>query len=170
MFTMGAATRAIAAVFSSAAMLFVAMTTATADKGSQADIDKLISLLSGGYIPTDCIVGNQYPQDPFLARLGCGENSRPGGPRGAIYSLYGGGADLYDAFGHYVHSGSPLTCPGQSAPGPIPWEGGMVVCTTARGPDDGAPTLSWTNAANLMAATATGRDLASVYAWWLTAR
>ena len=46
----------------------------------------------------------------------------------------------------------------------------MMVCSTARGPDEGAPMLSWTKTVDLLVVSARGRDLASLYAWWLTAR
>ncbi len=148
----------------SAVILFGVSATATADPtDDQANNDKLFALLSGGYTPADCQAGKQYPQDPFLARLGCGPNSQPGGPAGAIYSLYGNAADLNKTFNIYVNSGTPLACPGATSPGPVPWQGGSVVCTTARGPDDGAPMLSWTKTADLLVVSARGRDLASVY-------
>ena len=56
--------------------------TATADPTNN---DKLFAELSGGYTPSDCKAGKQYPEDPFLflARLGCGPNSQPGGPNAA---------------------------------------------------------------------------------------
>ena len=31
-----------------------------------------------GYTPADCQASEQYPEDPFLVRLGCGPNSQPG--------------------------------------------------------------------------------------------
>jgi hypothetical protein len=68
---------------------------------NQANNDKLFALLSGGYTRSDCQAGKQYPEDPFLARLGCGRNSRPGGPDAATYSLYGNIADLNKTFNHY---------------------------------------------------------------------
>src|SRR5262249_54820661 len=53
--------------------------TATADPSdNQANNDKLFALLPGGYTPANCQAGKQYPEDPFLARLGCGRNSQPG--------------------------------------------------------------------------------------------
>src|SRR5262245_54732878 len=91
---------------------------ATADPtDNQANNDKLFALLSGGYTPADCAAGKQYPEDPFLARLGCGPNSQPGGPISATYSLYGNPADLNKAFD--VNIAAPLACPGATDPGPI---------------------------------------------------
>jgi hypothetical protein len=167
MFTMLRTVRAVAVVCLSAATVFGSTGTAAAGPSSN---EKLLGLLSAGYTPADCTPSDQYPEDPFRARFGCGANGQPGGPRSAIYSLYGTGLDLTEAFQRYASSGSPLPCPGQVDPGPIGWQNGLVVCTTARGPSDGAPTLSWTKSADLLAVSATGTDIASLYSWWLTAR
>ncbi|MBY0290153.1 MAG: hypothetical protein K2X52_23870 [Mycobacteriaceae bacterium] len=78
----------------------------------------------------------------FVARLGCGQNSRPGGPYNAVYTLYGSPADADTAFGILAGSGSPVACPGAAGAQPVAWGSGMVVCTTAGGPRQGAPTVS----------------------------
>jgi hypothetical protein len=171
MFTLIRAARAITIVCLSAVTLFGVSATATADPAdNQANDDKLFALISRGYTPADCQASKPYPQDPFLARLGCGPNSQPGGPVGAIYSLYASTADLNNTFDNYVNSGAPLACPGTTDPGPTAWQSGMVVCSTARGPSEGAPMLSWTKAGDLLVVSAMGSDLDSLYAWWLTAR
>lgn len=141
----------------------------TADPTDNQANDELSQMLSGGYTLADCRASQPYPQDPFLARLGCGPNSEAGGPTGAIYSLYGTAADLNKTFAIYAHSGAALACPGAADPGPTAWPGGMVVCSAARGPNEGAPMLSWTRDADLLAVSASGSDLASLYAWWLAA-
>src|ERR1700692_3131183 len=126
MFTFVQGARAMTVVCLSAVTLFGTSATATADPtDNQANNDKLFALLSGGYTPADCHAGKQYPQDPFLARLGCGRNSQPGGPWAATYSLYGNPADLHKTFNQY---GTPIPCPGTTDPGPIPWQGGMMKC------------------------------------------
>ena len=142
--------------------------TATADPAdNQANNDKLFALLSGGYTPADCKAGKQYPEDPFLARLGCGPNSQPGGPVGATYSLYGNPADLNKAFN--VNSAAPLPCPGTTDPGPIAWEGGMVKCGHDFYPQQSQSMLTWTKDADLVVVNVEGADLASLYDWWLSA-
>jgi serine/threonine-protein kinase len=151
------------------AVLFGGSAPAAADPTTdRAHNDELAGLIPAG--SADCQVGQQYPEDPFLARLGCGQNSQPGGPYGAVYSLYGSPADMDAAFGRLAGSGSPVACPGAADAQPVSWGGGMVVCTTARGPREGAPTVSWTKASNLFVGSASGGDLDSLYAWWLGAR
>ena len=46
-----------------------------------------------------------------------------------------------------------------------------VMCNLYQQPDEGAPILTWTKNADLLVVTAKpkGRDLAALYAWWLTA-
>ena len=140
---------------------------------NQANNDKLVALLSGGYTSADCQASKLYPEDPFVARLACGPNSQSGGPVNAIYSLYGSVADLNKTFNVYVHLGAPVPCPGSTQPGPTAWPGGMVVCSASNQRlDEGALSLTWTRSADLLVVTAkpNGRDLASLYDWWLTAR
>jgi hypothetical protein len=174
MSTLIRAARAMAAVCLFAVIGLGESPTATADPtDNQANNDKLSGLLSGGYIPAECQASKPYPEDPFLARLGCGSNDLPGGPVSAIYSLYGSVADLNNSFNIYVNSGTPVPCPGTTGPGPSAWQGGMVLCATSnQQPDEGAPFIAWTRNADLLVVSAKpkGRDLAPLYAWWLTAR
>ena len=152
----------------SAVTLFGTSATATADPtDNQANSDKLFALLSGGYTAADCQAGKQYPEDPFLARLGCGRNSQPGGPNAATYSLYGNVADLNKAFGLY---GAAIPCPGTTDPGPTAWQGGTVKCGHDFYPHTSLYMLTWTKDADLVVVNAEGPDLASLYAWWLSAR
>ena len=172
MSTLMRAARAVNLVCLSAAILFGVSATATADPtDNQANNDKLFAMLSGGYTPTDCQASRQYPEDPFLARLGCGPNNQPGGPLRAVYSVYGSVADLDEAFNLIVGSGDPVPCPGTTDPGPIAWQGGIVLCATSHTQvDAGVPMLAWTKGADLLVVNVTGRDVAALYAWWLTAR
>jgi serine/threonine-protein kinase len=141
---------------------------ATADPiDDQANNDKLFALLPGGYTPADCAAGKQYLEDPFLARVGCGPNSQPGGPIMATYSLYGNPADLNKVFN--LNIADPLPCPGTTDPGPISWSGGMVKCGSPY-PHLGGVMLTWTRDADLLIAIVQSSDLASLYAWWLAAR
>jgi len=93
-------------------------------------------------------------------------------PFSAIFSLYGSAADLNKTFDVYVNSGAPVPCPGATDPGPMAWQGGMVLCATShQQPDEGARMLTWTKNADLVVtAKPKGRDLAALYDWWLTAR
>jgi serine/threonine kinase PknH len=163
MFTFVQGARAMTAACVSVVTFFGTSTTATADPAdTQANNDKLFAELSGGYTPADCKAGKQYPEDPFLARLGCGRNSRPGGPNAATYSLYGNIADLNKTFDLY---GPSIPCPGPTA-----WPGGQVKCGHGLYPQQSQSMLTWTKDADLVVVNAVGADLPSLYAWWLTAR
>jgi serine/threonine-protein kinase len=167
MFTVQGA-KAMIAVCVSVVAFFGASATAAADPAdNQANNDKLLALLSGGYTAADCQAGKQYPEDPFLARLGCGRNNQPGGPNAAIYSLYGNIADLNKTFNLY---GASIPCPGTTDPGPSAWQGGMVKCGHGFYPHASQSMLTWTRDADLVVVNAEGPDLASLYAWWLPAR
>jgi len=168
MFTFVQCARTMTAACVSIVTFFGTSATATADPAdNQANNAKLFALLSGGYTPADCQAGKQYPEDPFLARLGCGRNSQPGGPNAATYSLYGNVADLNKTFDQY---GASIPCPGTSNPGPTAWPGGMVKCGHGFYPQQSQSMVTWTRAADLVVVNAQGPDLASLYAWWLSAR
>jgi serine/threonine kinase PknH len=168
MFTFVQGARAMAVAFVSAVTFCGTSATATADPtDNQANNDKLFAQLSGGYTPADCQAGKQYAEDPFLARLGCGRNSRPGGPNAATYSLYGNIADLKKAFSQY---GASIPCPGTTDPGPIAWQGGMMKCGHDFYPHVSLSMLTWTKDADLVVVNAEGPDLAALSSWWLTAR
>jgi serine/threonine kinase PknH len=168
MVTFGRGARALTAACVSVAALFGMSATATADPSdNQANNDKLFALLAGGYTPADCKAGKQYAEDPFLARLGCGRNSQPGGPNSAIYSLYGNTADLNKAFGQY---GASIPCTGTADQGPTAWQGGMMKCGHSFYPHTSQYMVTWTKDADLVVVNAEGPDVASLYAWWLTAR
>ncbi|MBV9515966.1 MAG: hypothetical protein JO280_18300 [Mycobacteriaceae bacterium] len=168
MFTFVRRAQAMTAVCVSVVAFFGASAMAAADPpDNQANNDKLFSLLSGGYTPAECRAGNQYPQDPFLARLGCGRNSQPGGPNAAIYSLYGNSADLSKAFNNY---GASIPCPGTTDQGPVAWQGGMMKCGHDFYPQQSQYILTWTRDADLVVVNVDGPDLNGLYNWWLTAR
>jgi len=163
MSTLSRAATAAAVVSLSAATVFGSSATASAGPIN----DKLLSLLSAGYTPAACTLAEPpSEQDPYRSRFNCGPNAMPGGPRSAVYSLYGSGAELTEALQAYSYAGAPLACPGQVDPGPIGWQNGLVVCTTT----EGTPTLTWTKPTELLAVSASGPDIASLYAWWLTVR
>ena len=168
MFTFVQGARAMTAVCVFVVTFFGTAATAAADPAdNQANNDKLFALLSGGYAAADCQAGKQYPEDPFLARLGCGRNSQPGGPNAATYSLYGNSADLNKAFNLY---GPSIPCLGTTDPGPGAWQGGMVKCGHDFYPHTSQSMLTWTRDADLVVVNVEGPDLASLYAWWLSAR
>jgi len=168
MFTLVQGARAMTAMCVCLPTFFGTSATAAADPtDNQANNDKLFALLSGGYTRADCQAGKQYPEDPFLARLGCGRTSRPGGPDAATYSLYGNIADLNKTFDRY---GASIPCPGTTDPGPIAWPGGMVKCGHDFYPQQSLSMLTWTKDADLVVVNVEGPDLSALYAWWLSAR
>jgi hypothetical protein len=144
MFTFVQGARSMTTVCLCAVAFFGASVTATADPAdSQGNNDKLFALLSGGY-----------------TRGG-------GGPNAATYSLYGNIADLNKAFNIY---GSAIPCPGTTDPGPVAWQGGRVKCGHDFYPHTSLSMLTWTRDADLVVVNVEGADLASLYAWWLSAR
>jgi hypothetical protein len=140
-------------------------TTARADPDNQVNNDKLFAMLSGGYTPADCQASKQYPEDPFLARLGCGPNGQEGGPTGATFSLYATDADMNAAFNRRL--GDPIACSETTGPGPVSWSVGMVQCSHN---SRAGTALSWTRNADLLVGVVSGSDVGSLYNWWLTAR
>ncbi|MDT5255793.1 MAG: hypothetical protein QOD10_873 [Mycobacterium sp.] len=167
MFNLIRAARATTVACLSAVTILGVSATATAQPGdNKANNDKLFAMLSGGYTPPYCVAGKLY--DAAIARLGCGP--LPGGPSGSVWSLYSNVADANNDFGKLANSGSPLPCPGTTDTAPVAWPGGMVSCRTARGPNDGAPTLAWSRSADSLVVSASGHDLAALYSWWLGAR
>jgi hypothetical protein len=159
MFTFVEGVRVMTAVCVSVVTFFGISATATADPpDNQANNDKLFALLSGGYTPADCQAGRGF---------GCGRNSQPGGPNAVTYSLYGNTADVNKTFNLY---GASIPCPGTTDPGPTAWPGGTMKCGHDFYPHTSQSMLTWTKDADLVVVNAEGPDLASLYAWWLTAR
>ena len=157
--------RAVAVGCLSAVTLIGASATAAADSPDDETLAGLVPAGSG-----DCQVSNLYPEDPFIARVGCGQNGAPGGPYSAVYSLYGNPAGVDATFGRLAATGDPVPCPGATGPEPTAWGGGMVACAVATGPRQGASTVSWTKAGDVFVGSATGNDLDALYTWWLGAR
>ena len=169
MFELMQTARAIAIGCISAATLLGFSATAAADPtDTDASNEKLAGLIPPG--SGDCQVSKQYPEDPFLARLGCGQRSQPGGPHGATYSLYGSPADVDTTFGRLAGSGNPVPCPGAAGPEPVSWGGGMVVCTTAAARSRARRLCRGPRPRICLSGSAMGNDLAALYTWWVAAR
>jgi serine/threonine kinase PknH len=167
MFNVVQAARAMTAACISVAVFFGMSAPAAADPtDDQANNDKLFAFLSGGYTPSDCQASKHYPQDPFLARLGCGPDSQPNGPHAATYSLYGNKADLDKTFNVYDASNP---CPGTTEAGPTTWSGGRVKCGHISYPV-GEYMLTWTRDADLVVVNVSGQDPTALWNWWLSAR
>jgi serine/threonine kinase PknH len=159
---------ATASAIAAGTILGFAATSAAQPADNQANNAKLFGMLSGGYAPANCVASKLY--DAAIARLGCGATGQPGGPNGAIYSLYANATDMNTAFNGLTHSGDMVACPGSAVLAATAWPGGMVACTTARGPSEGAPMVAWTRTADFLVVSARGQDLATLYNWWLGAR
>jgi hypothetical protein len=155
-----------AAALCLAATLFGLSAPANAEPrdADPANNDKLLAIVAPGF--TDCIVSKLY--DAAIARVACSKGL-PGGPTAVIYSLYGNDADMNKAFDSLTRSADPVPCLGAIDSAPSAWNGGMVWCGTFRGPGQGMPTVVWTRTADLVVASASGRDLVGLYGWWLTA-
>ena len=164
MFTFVQGARAMTAVCVSAVTFFGAPATATADP---TDNNKLFALLLWGLHPGRVPGWQAVSRGPFprTARLRPQHSARR--PNAATYSLYGNIADLNKTFNQY---GASIPCPGTTDPGPIAWQGGMVKCGHDLYPQQSQSMLTWTKNADLLVVNAEGPDLASLYAWWLSAR
>jgi hypothetical protein len=158
--------------FSAAALCLLAATTfglsapanAEPRDADPANNGKLLAIVAPGL--TECVVSKLY--DAAIARVGCSK-SPPGGPTAVIYSLYANADDMNKAFDSLTRSSDPVPCLGSIDSAPTAWNGGMVWCGTFRGPSQGAPTVVWTRTADLVVASAGGRDPVELYGWWLTA-
>ncbi len=155
--------------------------TASADPENQ-----LRGMLPAGYGPDSCQPADNPPvHGEPLAALECWNNSMPGGPTYAYYSLHTNHDMLNDAFWN-ERNGSRQAyawfepCPGwqgSGPPAPATWHhdgtpeqiAGWIVCGHVYGPvhgDPNAKAVMWTRDSDLLLSVAEGPDLAGLYDWW----
>lgn len=151
-------------------------TTAAADPvNDPADVQTLMSHLSGGYTPADCHPGGAHSA-VAVAAVNCDNYSHdPGGPRNADHLLYANTDDLNADFQRGLAE-DPQT-PAQPFPdgttGPVEWNrgghnGSVVLLGT--GPGDGVY-LVWTDIpARMLVVAEQGiapeRTQTALYDWW----
>lgn len=145
-------------------------TRANVDPEQQA---RLLALVPDGY-PTGACSAGEPPQEA-IAILSCTNNTDPGGPTSATYTLFRDKSALTNAFDHVVHTSAVVVCPGNyQSPGP--WRrnatpdrsAGMLVC----GQQQSLPMVAWTTDEEQMLSVVRskrgGPNLEQLYAWWST--
>lgn len=137
----------------------------------QSDAEaRVLSLVPRGYAEDSC--GPVVPPEGALAQVSCTQNTDPGGPLTATYTLARDGA-LEELFDQVVNTSSVVNCPG-NIQSPGPWrrnatpdqQAGMLVC----GFQQNRPTVAWTTTANDLISEIhsgpQGPNMVQLYTWW----
>lgn len=129
---------------------------------------RLLNLLPAGYTSSSCT-----PVRPrvagSLSTLDCGQNSEPGGPPKARYSLYTNAAALAANFKASSDADTLMPCPdGYKSPGTWNYKStpdqvaGSIACGTYNNNQD----VTWTKDSQLLLGDAQGPNLAELQQWW----
>lgn len=132
---------------------------------------RLLKLLPSGYPQDTC--SSTTPLGGAIAQVTCGRNVDVDGPPSATYSLFPDSGALHLSFDNTVQATTVVNCPGRiQSPGA--WHrtatpdktSGMLLC----GMRQGAPTLVWTNDADLVIGSLQTEHstptLEQLYSWW----
>jgi hypothetical protein len=131
---------------------------------------RLMSALPAGYGAGGC--NPIVPVTDAVATVECKQNSKPGGPGFARYSLFRDQSALDSNFTTSIRQDEQLlSCPGSDAESPNTWHytstpdqvEGQVACGTYKG----RPDIAWTRNNDLLLGDAQGSDLAAMHDWWL---
>lgn len=130
-------------------------------------MDDLIAIVPPGYGPDSC----QPIDTKGLARLRCGPNSLPGGPKQAVYGLYQSPqatANSFQAFYDNDLKDIHASCPGGKSTNPayIQTPDGTQLGAYACG--DAPPTVIWVVNVPKFAGWAEGDNLEDLFKWWKT--
>ena len=143
-------------------------TTASVDPEAQA---RLLRLLPAGYPSNSCTP--VAATEGVLAQVNCENNSDPGGPLSATYTLVSDKTALDAAFDDIVRASTRVNCPG-NIQSPGPWRrnatpqktSGVLFC----GMQESRPTVAWTDDDDLVVSTVQsgppGPTFDQLYAWW----
>ncbi|AFM19334.1 hypothetical protein Mycch_4632 [Mycolicibacterium chubuense NBB4] len=143
----------------------------TETESRQAAEGHLMGMLPRGYAPDACEV--VVPAKGALAQVSCTNNTDPGGPLTATYTLAKDSDSLKDLFDDVVSTSSVVDCPG-NIQSPGPWRrnatpqqsAGTLVC----GFQQSKPTVAWSTDANLMLSEVQsgpqGPNMVQLYTWW----
>lgn len=145
--------------------------TTTPPPQTESSDQQLMALLAPGHDSANC-----RPADPpaagALATVDCEQNTKPGGPAFARYSLFGDKATLDAAFQEAIEVNSELLqCPNSGLESPTTWHytetpdqiAGQIACGTY----NENPDVVWTKDENLLLADAQGPNLEDLHNWWL---
>jgi serine/threonine kinase PknH len=127
---------------------------------------RLLGAVPAGY---DFCEPVKPPISGALVTVDCGQNTSPGGPQTASYSLYQTTDALDDAFGSAVDQGTLQDCPGGGEnPGTWDYENTpeSVEGSMACGLYQDTPEIVWTKYSDLMLGMAQGGELADLHNWW----
>jgi serine/threonine kinase PknH len=132
---------------------------------------QLINILPAGYGPDSCQPVEQ-PVRNAVATVDCFDNSMPGGPAAARYSLFKDAQALAASFHNGTLNQVTVTpCPnGGSSPGEWVYGSatevaGEKMCGTD--PDNNNATVGWTENSLLLQGVAEGPNLDALYNWWM---
>ncbi|MEW5813242.1 MAG: hypothetical protein AB1925_27790 [Actinomycetota bacterium] len=132
---------------------------------------RLMRMLPRGYAPDSC--ESVVPAQGALAQVSCGQNTDPGGPLSATYTLAADKGAVKDLFDNIVSTSSVVDCPG-NIQSPGPWRrnatpqqtAGTLVC----GFQQSKPTVGWSTDADLLISEVqsgpTGPNMVQLYTWW----
>ncbi|MEZ0340646.1 hypothetical protein ACAG25_11760 [Mycobacterium sp. pV006] len=133
--------------------------------------ERLLNLLPRGYPQGACTP--VVPPKGALAQVSCTENTDPGGPLTATYTLARDDDGLADMFEEVIATSSVVNCPG-NIQSPGPWrrnatpdqEAGTLVC----GFQQSRPTVAWTTTADQLLSEIhsgpQGPNMVQLYSWW----
>lgn len=139
----------------SVAVTIVVAALGAAPRVGADSLADLMRMLPAGYSSDSCKAGNS---PGALAAVDCRDNSLPGGPTYATYSLFRDYTGMYDAFTASLKTSTwaPATCPGKQSSDPTAVIGsngkqyGFIACGRGTGSDwqvrDGA--VAWTRNAD----------------------
>ncbi|MGV0837135.1 serine/threonine-protein kinase [Mycolicibacterium thermoresistibile] len=153
-----------------AAAADTAETTTSAPRDTAAE-NRLLTMLPPGYAAGAC--GPVPAPEGALAQVVCRENTDPGGPPTATYTLARDEAAMQEAFDEIVSASATVNCP-NFIQSPGPWRrnatperiSGTLFC----GIQQNEPLVAWTDDANLLVSAVhsgpQGPTLDELYAWW----
>lgn len=135
--------------------------------------NRLLTMLPPGYSAGAC--GPVPAPEGALAQVVCRENTDPGGPPTATYTLARDEAAMQRAFDEIIAASATVNCP-NFIQSPGPWRrnatpdriSGTLFC----GIQQNEPLVAWTDDANLVVSAVhsgpQGPTLDELYAWWTT--
>ncbi|CAN5887203.1 hypothetical protein BH10ACT9_BH10ACT9_35270 [soil metagenome] len=128
---------------------------------------RLLGAVPGGYESCDPL---RPPVSGALASVDCGQNSLPGGPQSARYSLFPTVDALDEGFRAATDEDVLQPCPnGSDSPGTWDYDStpGSVEGSVACGTFEGTADIMWTKNSDLMLGVAQGGDLDGLHQWWV---
>jgi serine/threonine-protein kinase len=145
--------------------------SATPDStAASADQQTLMGMLSHGYSSANCTPVET--SGGRKAAVKCGQNSDPGGPTSAFFTLYEDPDVMAADFSDDISYDDLFACPGLSEPSPTTWHyhsSGEVAGSLSCGTFGGAfAEVEWTSDANLLLGSVSGPHIAALYQWWTT--